>query len=468
MDKLFWSRIFSGTFFRIIRNTPISKIKNISFRYDGMRYFFGVFVVYLAVISFSSCKDPDELGLEVLPNADQVSVLHTDSTTLITRTVREDTLIGRGLSAQLLGSYDDPVFGRSDASLYTQVRLGLIPAIGQTGTLVPDSLILSMVYAGYYGDTTTTQTVHVYRINEDISTDSLYYTSKTFSLNSPQDDLANGFTFKPKPATTVSVDSSAQPAQLRIPLSMALADSLLAWNGTPQFADNATWIQNFKGLFIKVDPLNGSGMGAISYFNLNNLGSKMTLYYHDTVSHQYDFSLYASTTVSHQEHDYHSSATDVGHQLSDSTYNDTLNYVQSMGGVKTKITFPYLKNLIESGNVLVNKAELEIYVQPGSTTVYEAPPKLFLAYLDSSGKSFFMTDFFEGASYFGGTYNATTHTYKFNIARHLQKIFNGTVTDYGLYLLASGAAVQANRAIIGSSKNPTTPMKLHLFYTRLH
>lgn len=79
-----------------------------------------------------------------------------------------------------------------------------------------------------------------------------------------------------------------------------------------------------------------------------------------------------------------------------------------------------------------------------------------------------MADYFEGATYFGGTYNSTTRTYKFNIARHLQKILNGSVEDHGLFLLASGAVVQANRVVIGSGKNMGYPMRLHLFYTRLH
>ena len=458
-----------GNFFRTISNTYFSKIKNVSFRYYGMRYFFGAWLVSLAVISFSSCKDPDELGLEVLPNSDQVFVLTTDSTTLVTRTIKEDSLLSRGLSYQLLGSFDDPVFGRSDASLYTQIRLGLTPAIGQTGTLVADSLILSLAYAGYYGDTTTTQTIHIYRIGDNILTDSLYYTTKVFSLYSPQDDLANGFSFKPKPGTIINISSTDQPAQLRIPLPAALADSILSWNGLSQLADNATWIQYFKGLYIKTDPVNGSGMGAISYFDVNNVYSKLSLYYHrDTTSYQYDFTLSAATTVCHQEHDYHGIASDVGHQLSDSTFKDSLNYLQSMAGIKTKITFPYLKHFLDSGNIVVNKAELEITVQEGSTDLYASPSKLLLVYIDSSGKSFFLADFFEGASYFGGSYNSTTRTYKFNMARHLQKILNGTLNDYGLYLLASGASVQANRAILGSGKNPAYPMKLHLFYTRLH
>ncbi len=439
-----------------------------------MRYFFGVLLLSLSFILLPSCKDPEELGLEVLPNADQVFVLNTDTTTLATQTIVEDSLLSSGVSYQLLGSYSDPVFGRSDASFYSQVSLGLTPNFGQPGeVLVPDSLVLSLAYAGYYGDTSTAQIIHVYRMNETISTDSVYYTNKVFSLNAPTDDLTNNFPFfLPKPTTSVSVLSVTQPAQLRIPLSLALADSLLALNGQPQVTDNFSWLQYFKGLYVKTDPVTGSGMGSVSYFNLFSSYSKLTLYYHNTTtgadSLHYDFVISGATSVSHQEHDYNGSVTDVGHQLLDPTFNDSLNYIQSMAGVKTKLTFPYLQQFKDSGNIVVNKAELEITVQDGTTSFYSSPSRLFLVYTDTSGNSFFMADYFEGATYFGGTYNSTTRTYKFNIARHLQKILNGSVEDHGLFLLASGAVVQANRVVIGSGKNMGYPMRLHLFYTRLH
>src|SRR6185369_7945638 len=254
MEKTFSSRRISGRFFGYIRHRLINKTENISFHSYGKRYFFAAIIFGLSVVAFSSCKDPDELGLEVLPNSDQVFVISTDTTTLLTVTTREDSLSSKGVSLQLLGSYTDPVFGRSDAGFYSQIRLGLTPTLSHdTFALIPDSLILSLAYAGYYGDTNTTQTLHVYRMDDGIQADSGYYTSKSFALYNPPDDLANGFSFVPKPKTPFGDSTGTQPAQLRIPLSLALADSLLSFNGRPQYADNPTWVQYFKGLYIKTD-----------------------------------------------------------------------------------------------------------------------------------------------------------------------------------------------------------------------
>ena len=454
------------------RNQFISPKSHNPFADIGKHYGFGLIIFFLTLFSLSACKDPDELGLEVLPYSDQLFVLSSDSATLVTRVVREDSLLSKGVSLHLLGSYDDPVFGRSDASFYSQIRLGFAADFGAPGDdLVPDSLILSLAYAGYYGDTTLTQTIHVNRLSEDIHTDSSYYTSTVFSIESPVNDLANGFTFSPKPNSTVSVLSESQSAQLRIPLSLVLADSILALDGQSTLSDNTNWIQYFKGLYIHTDPVIGSGNGAISYFDLNSPDTKLTLYFHNVTtgkdSLKYDFNISGGTSISHQEHDYYGATTDVGHQLMDSTFNDSLNYLQAMAGVKTKITFPYLNHFKDSGNIVVNKAELEIAIKNGTTNFYSAPSKLFLVYIDINGNSLFMIDYFEGTTYFGGNYTSATQTYKFNIARHLQKILDGTIQDNGLYLLVSGSVVQSNRLIIGSGKNPDYPMKLNLYYTRL-
>jgi hypothetical protein len=432
------------------------------------KYFLGMSVGLACMILLFSCKDPDELGLEVQPASDQVSVLKTDSVTLLTRTVKEDSLPSTNVSYQLLGSYNDPVFGRSDAGFYTQVSLGLTFSNLTDTVLIPDSLVLSLAYAGHYGDTSTTQTVHVYQLTQGILSDTGYYTSNTFSDSAVELTIpSTGFSFVPKPSDSVMVGSSNQPAQLRIPLSMSKASEILSIDHRSLLTDNTSWKNFFKGLYVKTDPV--SSGGTISYFDLTNSYSKLTVYFKksgDTTPLNYDFPFLNGIRVNHQSHEYQSPLTEVGQQLNDPTHNDSLNYIQAMAGVKTKITFPYLKHFTDSGSIVVNKAELEITVQPGSTD-FEAPAKLLLLGIDSLGKSYLLVDFFEGANYFGGSYNSSGRTYTFNIARHLQAILDGRISDNGLYLVVSGAVVQANRLIIGSGKNSSYPMKLHLFYTKL-
>ncbi len=421
----------------------------------------------LYTLFLPACKDPEELGLEVQPTADQLLVIQADTATLITTTVKEDSLTGSFLIYQLLGSYTDPVFGRSDAGFYTKVMLGLSPTLGSsTDILIADSLILSMAYAGYYGDTNTTQTLHVYRMNEDMY-DSTYYTNKTFSVDA-FNDLSDNFRFKPQPN-----NGSA----LRIPLSKALASELVSLNGQSAYSDNNSWVKYFKGLYLKTDPEFGYGRGAISYFNLyNNSNSKLTLYFrkisaaNDTTSKTYDFSFSTGVKVNNQQHFY--AGTSVASQLLSSSSGDSVNYIQAMSGVKTKITIPYLNSFIDSGSILINKAELDITIQSGSTAGYLPPSRIFLVAINSAGVSFTLADYnnFEGLADFGGYYNSTYNTYRFNIGRHLQHILNGKISNFGFYLIIRQptASIEANRVVIASGKNQSYPMKLHLYYTKLH
>jgi hypothetical protein len=145
-------------------------------------------------------------------------------------------------------------------------------------------------------------------------------------------------------------------------------------------------------------------------------------------------------------------------------------YVQSMGGVKTKVVFPHLKELSKSGPIAINKAELIIQIESGSDGTYAPHDRLTLFASDSSGKNVVLPDQIASVSsgFFGGEYNSGTKEYSFNIPRYAQQIVNGNRENYGLFLLASGAASNANRSIVGGGSNPGhTKMKLRITYTRI-
>jgi len=75
-------------------------------------------------------------------------------------------------------------------------------------------------------------------------------------------------------------------------------------------------------------------------------------------------------------------------------------------------------------------------------------------------------DYFENAAYFGGTYNASNKTYTFNISRHIQDLINNNTVDYGMYLIATGSSIQANRSVLNSFKHPSNKIKLNITYSK--
>ena len=66
-------------------------------------------------LSLASCnKEPDLIGIDLLPDSDYLNLSFTDTSTIIAYTVREDSLRTDELSANLLGYMNDPVFGNVD------------------------------------------------------------------------------------------------------------------------------------------------------------------------------------------------------------------------------------------------------------------------------------------------------------------------------------------------------------------
>ncbi len=424
------------------------------------RKFFLLFALVSSLLSYS-CKDPDEIGLNILPPGDILGTSLSDTATILTITVADDSLKSDELSTQLIGGINDPVFGISTGAVYSHVNLEGTPVF--INIPVADSLVLSLKYSGYYGDTNTTQTVNVYRLSEDFFIDSSYYANRNFSFDpSPLGTIQ----FQPQPNTKVTVGTDSTSALLRIRLSQTLADSLLLLYGQSPFNSNSEWLTYFKGLFIQPATVTGMNSGAISYFNFSS--SKMTLYFHDTIQSgkKYDFSL-AGARVNNFSHDY--TGTTVGSQLNDATYGDSLNYVQPMNGVKTRISFPYLNNYISSNKIIINKAELSITVKPeASITQYLVPANLLLITRNAAGAYVFPIDYYESSGYFGGNVNADGNNYKFNITRQLQRYLDGTVPNADFDLVIAGTGVIANRVIIGSGKNADYKMKLTLYYTKIN
>lgn len=437
-----------------------SKTKKISSTLYGRKSFF--LIPLLTVLLLNACKEPDAVGLNVLPGSDQLGLEFSDSATIYSKTVREDSLRTDEISLQLLGSITDPVFGKHQSAIYAQVVEEGVPAFGIYTQA--DSLVLSMIYAGSYGDTTIPLTIKVYRLLEDMYFDSAYYSNKTFAYNPTEIGSA---TIEPRPFTKTVVGSDTVSPRMRINLNTVLADSIMALNGQAQLASNAAWIAYFKGIYIVADPVASGVSGNMSY--LNFVGSKMILYYHDTTSavKTYSFSL-ASTRTSSFSHDY--TGTDVGMQLADSNAIDTVSYIQAMSGVKTKITLPFLKHFLDSGSIILNKAELELSPELSTSAVYPPPSQLLLLGINAEGGSFFPTDYFEISGYYGGQYNSETNKYKFNIARQLQRFLDGRDENFGFYLVPSGSSIQANRVILGRQTkigDTTYKLKLNLYYTKL-
>ena len=420
--------------------------------------FFSLGLLILLAAS-QGCKDPDEIGLNILPETDQLGNRYTDTATIVTSTLKEDSIVTSQLSSQLLGSTYDPTFGVTTANVYAQAVIsGGTPTFGTAP--VADSVVLSLVYNGSYGDTNQTQTLTISRLTEELSIDSSYYSFRTFTTESTP--LAT-YSFLPRPNTRVAVDSDTLAAQLWITLDKTLADSIIALNGSTTLQSNTNWLSYFKGLAITATPMSTPSTGAISSFNFFN--SSLIVYYHDgTSSKKYAFAL-ANARVNNFVHDFTGTEAE---QVINAGTADTISFVQGACGLKTRISFPYLKHFLDSGSILVNRAELTITAKDPSNPFFSVPNKLLLISKNEAGANIFPIDYYESSGYYGGDYNSSTKEYKFNIARQIQGYLDGRYTSPDYYIVVSGAGVTPNQLAVGSSTNANYRLKLSLYYTKLN
>ncbi|MEI7594329.1 MAG: DUF4270 domain-containing protein [Bacteroidota bacterium] len=419
----------------------------------------------IIIIAFSACKEKDEIGLDVLPPSDKLGVSFTDTVTIETYCVREDSIPSGGTSSALLGTINDPVFGKTTAGFCTQFTLPTSNVSFQTPTL--DSIVLSLAYAGYYGDTLNPLQIEVYKLTESLSPDSVYYSDRVIQTDGI--NLASG-TIVPHPTDSVMVGSGKMTSHLRIKLDDSFGQMFLNASGTADLSNTTEFRKFFKGLKV-IASSSVSGTGSVLYFDLLSKTdlSKLTVYYNDSLS--YSFKITSDCArLNTFTHDY-SSASSINSQLSSPSQGQTITYVQPMGGLRVKVNIPYIKNFNDLGSISINKAELIVTAESSnaSNTTLSVPSKLSFVAIGDNGQNTYLTDWsVEGDAFFGGSLNSTTKQYSFNIARHIQDILLGKISNNGFYLMVSGSAVRANRLLLyGGSKSQPGRLRLKLTYTKI-
>jgi len=419
--------------------------------------FFRLLVVssmFFATLGFMSCNDEDsDIGLDIIPGSDKMD-LFADTLDVDCFTVTDDIISTDERTLSPLGSYFDPIFGFTKASFVCQARISSSNVEFDTVKTVL-SLQLQMKYSSYYGDKSAAQTVNVYRLKKDIFIDSTYYSS--FNLQPSEYELL---------ATVPLVFNSAD-SLITIDLPSDLSASFINSSNSSHFVDNTTFIDFFNGFYVTTDDV-ASG-GCIYSINLLHADSKMVLNYtdyeNDTAS--YDFLINSKSAIINMfEHDYSSASSDIQTALADTVALHDFCYVQSLGGLKTKIKFPELENYFDSTNIAVNKAKLIVTVKSGTNeSSFAPPPKMTLVLILESGKYDFITDYKVNNTYFGGSLGSDKYTYTFNIPFHVQELVNGN-QDYGIYLFASDNRTMPYRSVIHGNDDSEKSMKLELYYSK--
>ncbi|MHA7110722.1 DUF4270 domain-containing protein [Sunxiuqinia elliptica] len=442
-------------------------------------------VFTLLAIGLWNCQeDPNGTGMELLPGSDIKTVGQDVEKESISAYTEKDMLLRTDEpNYNLFGTFNDPLFGKTTSHFATHFRLGGYPDFKDITQV--DSLVLYFLYKELYGDTLTMQTLKVYELEESIFLDTTdvtgtgdypYYQDvdlKALANPNPIGELDFYPTFR---MDSTETDTLIQ--ELAIRLDDALAQKL-ANADSLDMINNDVFTEFFKGLYIESQDVDNGG--ALLSLNTLSAGSNLRLYYtymtdKDTANR--DSVIYRvnknSARINSFTHDY--TNTPFADQLNEHPSEpDSLIYLQTTGGLRTKIDIPTLDNWEDSANIIINKAELIFQVDTVASDFrnYKIPSSVVLSAIDGSkgegdeGYLYLPHDFTVSPALYGGFYNSEEATYNFNITHHLQKIIDeDEITNDGFYLSTLYQNERARRVVLkGSSSH--VGIRLEVTYTKL-
>ena len=380
----------------------------------------------LLILCLLSCSEPSIIGLEVQPESEKIIISSNSSNLVDFNNESEESLINN-TSLSLLGELENTYFLKNKASFITQI---LIPESNLTleENLTVDSVILSYKYSDFYGDLDDISSIEVRKIEQNIYSDSIYY-SNDFSYNdfSQLPNIAEDY--------YVSLDSS-NPI-VRIKINNDIGQQILELGNTI-LSNNNDFLDEFKGFFMSAQAQN-----TILHLNPSATNSKFSIYYHNDLD--------SANTLSFKL-DGNAARTNVFEKvISNDILNDKENiYIESMSGYKCKISFTNLDTLQKMlADKAVNQVIMSFEIDNNLMTNDIIPhTQLHLARLDNDGNIVDLTDYvIEGSSFFGGRLDEND-IYNFNVTRYFHELLLDNTYTNQLYLLDKSANSNANRSII--------------------
>ncbi len=283
-----------------------------------MRFFA---LIFIALISFTSCEDDfSEVGSNIVGN-NNFDALLFDEVEIDAYNRKIERIQTSALTGHNLGVFNDPVYGKTNANILTQVRLeSTDPDFGDNTVL--DSVILTFPYYSSITEQSSNGSTYVldsifgsgpinFSIHESNyflrSTDpnnnyepQVYYSDQQeqFEQNIESTPILEVDNFTPsaneiityEPNDDGGLDTIRTNPKLRLALPVDFfQDKIIDKEGTSVLLSQDNFRNYFRGLYFKVDPSIQEGIGML--LNLNPSSepdqienrANITLYYRSTI-----------------------------------------------------------------------------------------------------------------------------------------------------------------------------------------
>lgn len=427
-------------------------------RISNFKKFKGFCFFSLFAMLLSSCyNEPQFLGNNLIPDDDKYTIKIDTLFELSAYTLKQDSLNTFLAGEGMIGFVNSEIFGTTKGSFVGRY----LPVTSKEGfggkTAKPDSLFFNFTPSSFYGDSTKTLTIKVYELID------------TSVLWKPYNGLKSiDGSYNPTPFITATYTGGMK--KLKIPIDTSFARLLM---DSSALANPKEFYTKFKGFYITCDDLLGTG-GIAYYITSSNMNMKLYYHYTKFIDNKdstfkkvktFDF----SSRFFQYIHDYSkSNPLKAIKNLEDSTLQDTVFYVQGLGGVYGKISLDGVTQWLDSMPIIINKAELIIgKYSPTTITPDSILNQLSFAFkIDNKWAGQIIDQQSRNINRSNGSIRLYNQDYSVNITSHLQRVLEGEFKDQNIYVFPN-SNVEISRVVLQSGSNNTRKMKLKLTYTKL-
>lgn len=440
---------------------------------------------FVIPLFFFSCVDEDSmLGMGLVDQSDMLNVKKYSDFDIRAYVFHEgDSLKTSDYRYMTLGSYKDLEFGQVKTSIYTQVSLSSttmdFSSYREGQANQADSILLSIAYNGMFSKDTTIaekeMKIEVFEITDAFDTVP-YYTNSALQYNL---DPIFSKTIKVSPKERVVVLGDTLAPQLRVNLGKDFLQKIVS---SGPFPDNKSFLNFFKGIYIKLTPTSGSD-DMIAYLDMYSPFSGMMLYYQDKneKTQKYNFIFdQASRRFTHIDYNFGGSKISTfSSKIKSSSDSISANgssgdgsniYLATLGITRAKLDMKDLKQWFNDSTQnlgMFNQAMLILPVNDDYVSLYgtnNIPARIMCYTKNDAGQLVYINDAFTSESYLG-TYDKPSNSYRMRVTSHLQNYLNGKYSSE-IYLIPDSRTSSANRVVLNGPKHSTKPAKIEIIYSR--
>ena len=436
----------------------------------------------IVVVNWGCTKlDTTTLGSDLIPAVDNVNTFSTTLDIFSTQGQFQDSFkISKGENNVLGYISDDPLFGKTEANLFLQLKPGFYPYyFGSAGDtlLAMDSVVLCLSYNGSWGDTTRPQQLSVFKVTDPQFGDSVFQFRKInyqpaigASIGTRTIDISR------LPKDTIKIGVAKEPVlnQIRIKLDNAYANELWSKDSTRIGPNNALFRDSLfrkfnRGFAVK----SGGSANALMYINLLDSKTRLEIHFRkknsgtgklDTIFNSFTLStidgatMIPSATANYIKRDY------AGSELANP--DPSAIYLQTGPGTFANLRIPGL-DTFKNTNRIIHRAQISIEQIPGDVrldSIFSVPTYMYIDLVDTgsakwkpiyydlnpnvrydpddkSGFGYFPNTGEIEYGYFGGyarkknnAVGQSVYYYDINVSRYLQQTITSRGPNYAMRL----------------------------------